>query len=175
MGGGAGGPRVRVFRSSQAGNGTGGGGQPFSFFSSSASPGGSAGGGFGGMGGGFGDTASDEDMPDAGMGAMFGNGGGGGFGAGRTGSPPFMRRGAGMAGPRTPGSPLKRGKNEVPLNVTLEQLYTGVTKKLKVRLMGYIAAGGEGRASSGLLGGGSCQRHGLRKLSHCPRVHASRL
>jgi DnaJ-class molecular chaperone len=84
------------------GGGGGGGGDPFGF-----------GGGMGGMGGGpFGGMGG---MPFGGMGGM----GGGPFG--------------GMGGmPRRPAGPQKDPTIEVKLACSLEELYNGTTKKMKI-------------------------------------------
>ncbi|KAG7673823.1 hypothetical protein Ndes2526B_g02703 [Nannochloris sp. 'desiccata'] len=104
----------------------GGGGGGFSFGGGGMPGGGGArifttGGGRGGhgFGGMFGGMEDDEEVP-------YGGGGFGGFGG-----MPFG--GAGMGGMgRGRGRPPAAKKVEVPLNLTLEELYTGTTKKRKV-------------------------------------------
>ncbi len=108
------------------------GGGGFSFGTANGGPGGGSarifttgGGGRGGGGGGGGlasmFAAMDDDED------MYGGGGGGfgGFGGGM----PF---GGGMGGRPTRGGPPQAQKIEVPLTLTLEELYTGTLKKRKV-------------------------------------------
>ncbi|KAG2444501.1 hypothetical protein HXX76_001249 [Chlamydomonas incerta] len=126
MGGGPGGPRVRAFRTGGmpgAGGGMGGmggGGMP-----------GGMGGMFGGMFGGGGgmDDVHMEDQ-DAGMGGMGGMPGMGGMGG--MGGFPGMGGMPGMGGRRPAAPPPQPAKCEVPLKVSLEDLYKGCTKKLRI-------------------------------------------
>lgn len=122
MPGGGGGARTFHF-STGGGGGPGAGGFSFSnpediFSSFFASAGGGGGGhGIGGMGG----MGGDDDM-FAGMGGMPG-----GFGG--MGGAPRMR--AGGAGPRRPQTP-EVTVLEKPLPITLEDLFSGTTKRLKI-------------------------------------------
>lgn len=110
-GGGAGGPRVRIFQSGPGAGG--GGGPPNQRFRGSSFTGGMPDDdeGMGGMGGGFGGFGGIPGM--AGMGGMGGMPGGGGSS--------FRRR-----------QPVEPQKVEVPLSLTLEELYSGCTKRRKV-------------------------------------------
>lgn len=125
------------------GMGGGGGGgpgvqDPFSFFSSffgSDNPfAGMAGAGRHGGGGGPG---MDEDNGDGGMGGMFGGGG----------MPPGMGRGGGTTrrGPQKP----EAVKRQLPCS--LEDLYSGATKKLKVTRQRMDAATGGRRQEERIL------------------------
>jgi DnaJ homolog subfamily B member 4 len=86
----------------------------------------------------FGDDDDDimSGMPGGLPGGLFGNlGGMGGMGGmpGMAGARP-KRRGSGRAGTSTRGPPQESGPSEVvkPLKVKLEDLYMGITKKLRV-------------------------------------------
>ncbi|KAL4424051.1 hypothetical protein ABPG75_001352 [Micractinium tetrahymenae] len=129
-GAGGGGPRVRVFQSGQrkrrrgpedgerpGGSGGGAGGPRFTRFRSAGNYGGMGGGGMGGMFGG--------DEEEEGLGGMFGGMGGmpGGMGGGMGGMP------GGGYGRQAPMEPQKV---EVPLNLSLEELYNGCVKRRKV-------------------------------------------
>ncbi|PRW61391.1 dnaJ-like protein subfamily B member 4-like isoform B [Chlorella sorokiniana] len=128
-GGGPGGPRVRIFQSGKkrgrpdfegpGAGGASGSGRPFTRFRSGAD-------GMGGMGGGmpFGGMGGMEEEDDEGYGYMGGMGGMPGMG-GMGGMP-----GGGASFRRRPA--MEPQKVEVPLNLTLEELYSGCTKRRKV-------------------------------------------
>ncbi|KAG2447233.1 hypothetical protein HYH02_007973 [Chlamydomonas schloesseri] len=127
MGGGPGGPRVRMFRQGgMPGGGMGGGmgGMP-------GGMGGMFGGMFGGggMGGGGGmDDVHMEDQDGGGMGGGMPGGMGGFPGMGGMGGQSF----SGARARRPSAPPPQPAKCEVPLKVSLEDLYRGCTKKLRI-------------------------------------------
>ncbi|KAL4247607.1 DnaJ-domain-containing protein [Abortiporus biennis] len=124
--------------------GPGGGARTFTFTSGP--------GGFGGSGGGFHPTDPNKIFEQifgmGGLGGMGGMGGMGGFGGGgrsrmfhdddddMSGGHPFASFSSGgmPGGARRPASPGPHEKSEItkPLKVSLEDLYTGTTKRLKV-------------------------------------------
>jgi DnaJ family protein B protein 4 len=117
--------------SSTGGGGGGGGGFPggFSFQSSGGGPGGGGGGGGGFTPG----NAQDIFAQFFGGQDPFGGGGGGMFGGG--GMPGMQQMGGGGGGPQQQQQPQRARPVPVTkhtVNVSLEDLYTGTTKKLKI-------------------------------------------
>lgn len=135
FGGMPGGGGTRTFRFSTGGGGAGGmpgGGfhfsNPESIFSEFFKAQGGMGGGLGGGMGGAGSGGDDDDF-------MSAFGGGGGFGGSPFGS--RSRPGTGMNGATRRAPTPEVTVVEKPLPVTLEDLFKGVTKKMKIKRKTY--------------------------------------